>query len=346
MTMPGTAHLTLSRPQTPSRPGDARTINNNILRLRDILDRQEVARRPRPRPHPQPRPSPCLFPANPTTTARARRSLFRTRTSARRAPRAPPPRICTRTRTRTRRTLTHRRSPARRKTAGRSCKKRAWTGLDPHWTTGPSSRLSRSRRGCCCRSARAMETGMMTMTMVARPALTRLKISVLRCLLICLWCPRPGRVLLSFDRMQRRSRMVRSAFLAFFFSSCTYPHAYIHVYVSLVDPLCLLRRLEGQHGRAESSSSQHSRSSSPHYGEPSEKLKREKSFKANRHDKFIECLSREDVNMGSSFLFSFPFHQSCTRAGSSDFLDFFFSFFFKVSCKSWPGRGSRKLFAH
>ena len=66
------------------------------------------------------------------------------------------------------------------------------------------------------------------------------------------------------------------------------------------DPLRLLIRPAGQHGRAEPSSPQRSRSSSPQYGEASEKLKREQSFKANRHQKFIECLSREDVDMGSS----------------------------------------------
>jgi hypothetical protein len=72
------------------------------------------------------------------------------------------------------------------------------------------------------------------------------------------------------------------------------------------DPLRLLSRPNGgQHGRAESSSSRHSRSSSPHHSEPSEKLKREQSVKANRHQKFIECLSREDVDMGSFFLLMF-----------------------------------------
>ncbi|KAI0305729.1 rab-GTPase-TBC domain-containing protein [Multifurca ochricompacta] len=63
------------------------------------------------------------------------------------------------------------------------------------------------------------------------------------------------------------------------------------------DPLRLLRRPGGRHGRAGSSSSQRSRSSSPHYDKPSEKLKREQSFKNNRRHKFIECLSREDVDM-------------------------------------------------
>ncbi|KAH9979164.1 rab-GTPase-TBC domain-containing protein [Russula compacta] len=60
------------------------------------------------------------------------------------------------------------------------------------------------------------------------------------------------------------------------------------------DPLRLLTRLEARNGRAETSSSHRSRSSSPRYGEPSEKLRREQSFKANRHQKFIECLSCED----------------------------------------------------
>ncbi|KAI0254043.1 rab-GTPase-TBC domain-containing protein [Lactifluus subvellereus] len=63
------------------------------------------------------------------------------------------------------------------------------------------------------------------------------------------------------------------------------------------DPLRLLRRPSWQHGRTESPSPQHSRSRSPHNGEPPERLKREQSFKANRHHKFIECLSREDVDM-------------------------------------------------
>ncbi|KAH9047830.1 rab-GTPase-TBC domain-containing protein [Lactarius hengduanensis] len=66
------------------------------------------------------------------------------------------------------------------------------------------------------------------------------------------------------------------------------------------DPLRLVRRPAGrQHGRAGSSSSlsQRSRSSSPQYGEPTEKLKREESFKANRRHKFIGCLLREDVDM-------------------------------------------------
>jgi hypothetical protein len=72
------------------------------------------------------------------------------------------------------------------------------------------------------------------------------------------------------------------------------------------DPLRLLGRSNGgRHGRAESSSLRHSRSSSPHDSEPSEKLKREQSVKANRHQKFIECLSREDVDMGSFFLLMF-----------------------------------------
>ncbi|KAH9992617.1 rab-GTPase-TBC domain-containing protein [Russula vinacea] len=47
----------------------------------------------------------------------------------------------------------------------------------------------------------------------------------------------------------------------------------------------------------ESPSAQRSRSSSPLSGDSSEKLKREQSFKANRHHKFVECLSREDVDM-------------------------------------------------
>ncbi|KAI0297111.1 rab-GTPase-TBC domain-containing protein [Russula brevipes] len=69
------------------------------------------------------------------------------------------------------------------------------------------------------------------------------------------------------------------------------------------DPLRLLRRPAGRHGRAESSSQQRSRSASPQYGEPSARLKREQSFKASRHHKFIECLSRDDVDMGL-FLFA------------------------------------------
>lgn len=78
---------------------------------------------------------------------------------------------------------------------------------------------------------------------------------------------------------------------------------YSHICTHHTDPLLLLRRSAGRHGRAKSSSSQHSRSSSPQYGESLEKLKRERSFKANRHHKFIECLSREDVDMGlPSFL--------------------------------------------
>jgi hypothetical protein len=63
------------------------------------------------------------------------------------------------------------------------------------------------------------------------------------------------------------------------------------------DPLRVLRRSTGRLSRAESPSAQHSRSSSPHSGESSEKLRREQSFKANRHQKFVECLSREDVDM-------------------------------------------------
>ena len=71
------------------------------------------------------------------------------------------------------------------------------------------------------------------------------------------------------------------------------------------DPLRLLRRPAARHGRAESTSSslRHSRSSSPHYDENSEKAKREQSVKANRHHKFVEYLSREDVDMGSFPLF-------------------------------------------
>ncbi|KAI9450533.1 RabGAP/TBC [Russula earlei] len=63
------------------------------------------------------------------------------------------------------------------------------------------------------------------------------------------------------------------------------------------DPLRLLRRRAGWHSRSGSLSSQNSRSSSPHHGEPTEKLRREQSFKANRRHKFLECLSREDVDM-------------------------------------------------
>ena len=71
------------------------------------------------------------------------------------------------------------------------------------------------------------------------------------------------------------------------------------------DPLRLLRRPAARHGRAESTSSplRHSRSLSPHYDENSEKAKREQSVKANRHHKFVEYLSREDVDMGSFPLF-------------------------------------------
>jgi hypothetical protein len=85
----------------------------------------------------------------------------------------------------------------------------------------------------------------------------------------------------------------------------THSRIYYHT-----DPLRILIRPAGRHGRSEPSSPQRSRSSSPRYGEGSEKLKREQSFKANRHQKFIECLSREDVDMGSSssllLLFQFP----------------------------------------
>src|SRR6266852_9975040 len=95
--------------------------------------------------------------------------------------------------------------------------------------------------------------------------------------------------------------MVRGLFLA----KCIYTRIYCHT-----DPLRILIRPAGRHGRAESSSAQRSRSSSPQYGESSEKLQREQSFKASRHQKFIECLSREDVDMGSSSsllsLFQFP----------------------------------------
>jgi hypothetical protein len=91
--------------------------------------------------------------------------------------------------------------------------------------------------------------------------------------------------------------MVRSAVTADFLPLYAYG---LHIYTRRTDPLRLLRRSAGRHGRAESSSSQHSRSSSPQYGESLEKLKRERSFKANRHHKFIECLDCEDVDMGSS----------------------------------------------
>jgi TBC1 domain family member 2 len=94
---------------------------------------------------------------------------------------------------------------------------------------------------------------------------------------------------------------------------------YTHAYTCTrhTDPLRILIRPAGRHGRAESSLSQRSRSSSPHYGEASERLKREKSFKANRHQKFIECLSREDVDMGSSF-----FHSSTNQFASDTWIVF------------------------
>lgn len=76
-----------------------------------------------------------------------------------------------------------------------------------------------------------------------------------------------------------------------------------HTYTRHTDPLRLLRRSTGRRSRAESPSAQRSRSSSPLSGDSSEKLKREQSFKANRHHKFVECLSREDVDMGSSSFF-------------------------------------------
>ncbi len=79
-TMPGTAHPTLSRLQTPSPSGVVRSTNPAIL------DRR--VRRPRPRPRPRPHPSPCPPPAN-RKTAPARPSPCRTHTSARRVlPRA------------------------------------------------------------------------------------------------------------------------------------------------------------------------------------------------------------------------------------------------------------------
>ncbi len=64
-------------------------------------------------------------------------------------------------------------------------------------------------------------------------------------------------------------------------------------------------------------------------------LKREKSFKANRHQKFIECLSREDVDMGSSLFLLLPISSRLT-------LGLFFSY--KLNCENWPGRGFRKSF--
>jgi hypothetical protein len=79
-----------------------------------------------------------------------------------------------------------------------------------------------------------------------------------------------------------------------------------HTYTRHPDPLRLLGRSAGRRSRAGSPSAQRSRSSSPHSGDSSEKLKREQSFKANRHHKFVECLSREDVDMGSSFFFYQP----------------------------------------
>ncbi|KAI0266852.1 rab-GTPase-TBC domain-containing protein [Gloeopeniophorella convolvens] len=68
------------------------------------------------------------------------------------------------------------------------------------------------------------------------------------------------------------------------------------------DPLRLLRRPPPHHARAASSSAsaspaRRSRSASPHYGEPSEKLKREESIRTNRRNKFVDCLAREDVDM-------------------------------------------------
>jgi hypothetical protein len=92
--------------------------------------------------------------------------------------------------------------------------------------------------------------------------------------------------------------MVRGAVTAGFLPLCM-RRVNTHICTCHTDPLRLLSRSAGRHGRAESSSSQRSRSSSPNYSE-SEKLKREQSVKANRHHKFIECLSREDVDMGSS----------------------------------------------
>ena len=105
----------------------------------------------------------------------------------------------------------------------------------------------------------------------------------------------------------------------------------LHAYTpARADPLHLLRRPAVRHGRTESTSSplRHSRSSSPHYDEPSEKTKREQSVKVNRHHKFVECLSREDVDMGSFLLSSsaqdyltlglFPFSFSRSISGAPE----------------------------
>jgi hypothetical protein len=97
------------------------------------------------------------------------------------------------------------------------------------------------------------------------------------------------------------------------------------------DPLHLVRRPAArQHGRSGSSSSslQPSRSSSPHHGEPSEKLRREQSFKENRRHKFIACLEREDVDMGPSF-------SSTTQGPFTDF--FFFSKKAELRKLAWSG---------
>ncbi|KAA1476071.1 RabGAP/TBC [Dentipellis sp. KUC8613] len=58
------------------------------------------------------------------------------------------------------------------------------------------------------------------------------------------------------------------------------------------DPLHLVRR---RSSKGASSSSLHSRSNSP--SKQSEKLMREHSIRTNRYTKFVECLSREDVDM-------------------------------------------------
>jgi len=135
---------------------------------------------------------------------------------------------------------------------------------------------------------------------------------------------------------------VRAARLPDGFAGCIMHRVPLHAYTpARADPLRLLRRPAVRHGRTESTSSplRHSRSSSPHYDEPSEKTKREQSVKVNRHHKFVECLSREDVDMGS-FPLSLPAQVYLTLG----LLPFFFFSLHKRSSGNWLGQVSPKIF--
>jgi len=63
-----------------------------------------------------------------------------------------------------------------------------------------------------------------------------------------------------------------------------------------LDPLHLIRRRASK--RANPSAPNRSRSHSPAPGQTPEKVMRQRSINSNRRNKFIECLSREDVDMG------------------------------------------------